>query len=69
MFVKKDGDKLRMCIDYRKLNAVTQAVQAILPAIDDILASLPPKLEILSKIDLKGAFNQLRLFPFVDVRD
>jgi hypothetical protein len=52
-----------MCIDYRRLNAVTEAVHANLPAIDDILASLPPKINKLSKIDLKRALNQLRLVP------
>jgi hypothetical protein len=37
--------------------------QAILPSIDDTLASLPPNGSLFTKIDLKGAFNLLRLFP------
>jgi predicted aspartyl protease len=64
MFVKKPDKSLRMCIDYRKLNEITKSYQAILPNIEDILASLgsdndlPP---LYSKLDLKGAFNLLRI--------
>ena len=63
MFVRKGESGLRMCIDYRKLNTVTKAAQALLPSIEDILGSLPPKLALLTNIDLRGAFNQLRLTP------
>jgi transposase InsO family protein len=62
LFVKKGDGKLRLCIDYRKINAITKPIQAILPNIEDIIASIPPsKNSLFSKIDLKGAFNQLRI--------
>jgi transposase InsO family protein len=62
LFVKKPDSSLRMCVDYRKLNEATKSIQAILPNIDDILAALPSSSKPLySKIDLTGAFHQLRI--------
>ena len=64
LFVKKPDGSLRMCIDYRRLNAISKSVQALLPNIDDILASLAPKEgkhPLYTKIDLKGAFHLLRV--------
>ena len=64
LFVKKDSGKLRMCVDYRKVNDLTVSEQAILPDIQEVLASLgdqSDKKPLYSKLDLKGAFNLLRL--------
>jgi hypothetical protein len=62
LFIKKPDDSFRMCVDYRKLNDITKSIQAILPNIHDIIASIPStKTPRFSKIDLKGAFNQLRI--------
>ena len=62
LFVKKPDGSLRMCIDYRKLNAITKPIQAFLPHIDDLIAALPSVYDPLySKVDLKGAFGQLRV--------
>ncbi len=65
LFTKKPDGSLRLCIDYRRLNSITKPIQAILPRIDDILSSLAGENDsakpLYSKIDLKGAFNLLRI--------
>ena len=65
LFVKKPNGELRMCIDYRKLNAITKSVQALLPNIEDIVACMHPAghsvRPLYSTIDLKGAFHLLRV--------
>ena len=62
LFVKKPDGTLRLCVDYRSLNKLTRDTQAILPNIEDILSNLSPSKDpIYSKIDLKGAFHQLRI--------
>ena len=65
LFVRKPDGSLRMCVDYRKINELTKPIQAILPNIEDIIASLPRSRRgrrgRYSKVDLKGAFNQLRV--------
>ena len=38
--VKKKGGDIRICIDYRKLNAVTKRDAYLMPRIDDILDEL-----------------------------
>jgi hypothetical protein len=62
LFVKKPDGSLRMCIDYRKLNEITESIQAILPNIDDLLCSIPVSSSpLFSKLDMKSAFGQLRI--------
>jgi transposase InsO family protein len=62
LFVKKPDGSLRMCIDYRKLNAITESIQAILPNIDDLIASIPVSPSpLFTKMDMKAAFGQLRI--------
>lgn len=56
---KKDGTK-RTCIDYRALNAITVKVRYPLPRIDAILDRLH-RARLFSKIDLRGAYNLLRI--------
>ena len=63
LFVKAPGKPPRMCIDYRLLNSQTVSEPAVLPNIQDLLDKLPPNFQYLSKIDLKGAFHQLRMDP------
>jgi Reverse transcriptase (RNA-dependent DNA polymerase) len=57
--VPKKGGK-RPVIDYRKLNEVTITDSTLLPLIDDTLNTIQGK-TIFSKIDLKDAFNQIRI--------
>ena len=68
-FVKKPGatakDKnrgLRDCVDYRPLNAITAKDVFPLPLIDE-LTTLFQGATMFSKIDLRAAYNQLRMAP------
>lgn len=59
MLVRKPG-KVRLCLDSRKVNEVTQKDAYPLPHIDGILSRLP-RAEFISSLDLKDAFWQIPL--------
>lgn len=59
MVPKKNGTK-RMCIDFRKLNKVTQQVQWPLPRIQDILDRMN-KSKWFSALDLKSGYWQVKM--------
>src|SRR5260370_26201830 len=56
LFVKKKDGSLRLCIDFRALNRVTEKDRYPLPLIPDLLNS-PGLARIYSKIDLKHAYH------------
>ena len=56
---KKTGDK-RLCTDYRKLNKITKRNSFPLPRIDQIFESMKGA-KIYSKLDLKSAYNLVRI--------
>ena len=56
---KKDGS-MRLCIDYKELNKVTIKNRHPLPRIDDLFDQLQGA-TILSKIDLRLGYHQLRI--------
>jgi hypothetical protein len=56
---KKDGT-LRMCIDYRALNAVTVKNRYPLPRIDDLFDQLHG-VRVFSSLDLQQGYNQVRI--------
>lgn len=58
---KKDGG-LRLCIDYRALNRLTQKNSYPLPRIDDILDQLSTA-KYFTTIDLRSGYHQIRLDP------
>jgi hypothetical protein len=58
---KKDGS-MRMCIDYRNLNAVTVKNKYPLPRIDDLLDQLKDA-KFFSKIDLRSGYHQMKIRP------
>jgi hypothetical protein len=60
LFVPKKGGKLRLCVDYRALNAVTVKDRYPLPLIDGMLDRLKAA-KIYTKLDLKGAYNLTRI--------
>ena len=60
LFVKKKDKSLRLCVDYRKLNNITVKNRYPLPLIGDLLDQLRAAV-VFSKIDLRGAYNLLRI--------
>ncbi|GBG92781.1 hypothetical protein CBR_g57131 [Chara braunii] len=58
---KKEGT-LRMCIDYRGLNAITVKNRESLPRIDDLLDRVQG-CRYFSKIDLKSGYHQIAIRP------
>ncbi|KAG0436021.1 Transposon Tf2-6 polyprotein [Dictyocoela muelleri] len=59
-FVRKSNGKLRMIIDYRKLNSITIKEHNFRPKLMDIFYSLNNK-KIFSKIDLNQGFYQVKI--------
>jgi hypothetical protein len=63
LFVKKKKEgTLRMCVDYRPLNAVTIKNKYLLPHIDLLFDQLA-KARVFSKIDLRSGYHQIRIRP------
>ena len=56
LFARKPNGTLRFCIDYRRLNAVTEKGRYPLPRIDEMLRLVLGS-KILSKIDIHQAFH------------
>ena len=62
LFVKKKDKSLRMCVDYRPLNAVTIKNKYPLPRIDILFDQLA-KAKVFSKIDLRSGYHQIKIRP------
>ncbi|GBG72804.1 hypothetical protein CBR_g12372 [Chara braunii] len=62
LFVRKKNKDLRLCIDYRKLNAQTVKNVGPLPRIDDLLERLGGA-KYFSKLDLKSGYHQISIQP------
>ncbi|GBG73926.1 hypothetical protein CBR_g17641 [Chara braunii] len=60
LFVRKKNKDLRLCIDYRKLNAHTIRNDGPLPRVDDLLERLGGA-QFFSKLDLKSGYHQLEI--------
>ena len=59
-----EPQNMRLCVDYRKLNAVTQPVSFPMPTIDEILDTFADKtLHWVSSCDIRMAYHQLPVFP------
>jgi hypothetical protein len=62
LFVKKKDGSLRLCVDYRPLNAVTIKNKYPLPRIDVLFDQLA-RAKVFSKIDLRSGYHQIKIRP------
>ena len=62
LFMKKKDGTMRMCIDYRSLNAVTIKNKYPLPHIEDLFNQLK-EAKFFLKIDLRPGYYQLKIRP------
>jgi hypothetical protein len=60
LFVMKKDGSLRLCVDYRALNAITIRGRYPLPLIDSLLDQLAGS-QIFTKLDLRGAHNLVQV--------
>lgn len=60
LFVPKKDRGLRLCVDYRGLNAVTIRNRTPLPLISETLDRLR-RSKIFTKLDLKDAYHRIRI--------
>jgi hypothetical protein len=60
LFVKKKDESLRMCVDYRPLNAVTIKNKYPLPRIHVLFDQLVGA-KVFSKIDLRSGYHQIKI--------
>jgi hypothetical protein len=62
LFVKKKDQSLRLCVDYRPLNAVTIKNKYPLPRIDILFDQLVGA-KVFSKVDLCLGYHQIKIHP------
>jgi hypothetical protein len=60
--VKKKDQSLRLCVDYRPLNAVTVKNKYPLPHIDILFNQLAGA-KVFSKVDLRSGYHQIKIHP------
>jgi hypothetical protein len=62
LFVKNKDGRLRLCVDYRLLNAVIIKNKYPLPRIDVLFDQLAGS-KVFSKIDLRSGYHQIKIRP------
>ena len=62
LFAKKHDGTKRMCVDYRRLNGLTQKVVYPMPRIDECINHMR-EATVFTKMDLRSGFHQILVFP------
>jgi hypothetical protein len=62
LFVKKKDQSLRLCVDYRPLNAITIKNKYPLPRINILFDQLVGA-KVFSKVDLRSGYHQIKIHP------
>ena len=65
MFVKKLRRGIRLCINYRKLNAITKKDRYLIPLIKETIARIIGY-KIITKLNIRKAFNRIRISTLKD---
>ena len=60
LFIPRKSGELRLCVDYRGLNAITVKNRYPLPLVDEMLDRLNGS-SVFSKIDLRNAYHRIRI--------
>jgi hypothetical protein len=60
LFMKKKDDAIRLCVDYRPLNAITKKNKYPLPHIDILFDQLAGD-QVFSKIDLCSGYHRIKI--------
>ena len=60
LFVKKKDGSLQLCVDYQKLNSITEKDRTPLPLIVETFNRIQGA-KIFTKLDLRGAYNLVRI--------
>jgi hypothetical protein len=60
LFVWKPDGSLRLCVDYRGLNAITPKNRYPLPCIDELMDRLV-NAQYFTKLDLRDAYHRIRI--------
>jgi hypothetical protein len=62
LFVKKKDQSLRLCVNYRPLNAITIKNKYSLPCIDILFYQLASA-KVFSKFNLRSGYHQIKIHP------
>ena len=62
VMVKKNDGSIRMCVDYRRLNAATRVDSFAIPRLDEALDAFAGA-KVFSSLDLAMAYHQVPVHP------
>jgi hypothetical protein len=60
MFVKKPGEGIRLCINYRLFNTITKKDRYLILLIKETIANIA-SYRIITKLNIRKAFNKIRI--------